>query len=198
MSHDVIPLNTARFRLRSEDPSFKVDWRGGNRFRLSGQVQERPATVLHVGLPADELNVSLPERTRPLPAALRLKDALPRDVYLVATAADEGVDVRLLELMVPAATPPSFRVLLQDDGLTVEQLADNRVRFVGASRAPAILTLLCDTRRATLALPRATTALACAARVGASIPHGFQALVEGPVVSVWKDADFFGAIAQAS
>jgi hypothetical protein len=34
-----------------------------------------------------------------------------------------------------------------------------------------------------------------AARVGANVPHGFRALVDGPVVSVWKDADFFSAVA---
>ncbi len=198
VSHEVIPLNPGRFRLQTQDPAFRVEWRGGNRFRLSGEVASRPATTLHVGLPTDELSVSLPEHTRPLPAALRLKDALPRDVHLVATADDGDVDLRLLELVVPAATPPCLRVLLQDAGLRVEQLADNRVRFSGVSKAPAIVTILCDSRRASLALPRASTAAACAARVGLAVPQGFRALVEGPVVSVWKDADFFGAIAQAS
>ena len=65
-------------------------------------------------------------------------------------------------------------------------------RGVGAD---CLLTILCDSRRATIKVEGGTSAQHTAARVGANVPHGFRALVDGPVVSVWKDADFFSAVA---
>jgi len=58
-----------------------------------------------------------------------------------------------------------------------------------------LVTILCDTRRVTIELRAGLSAKAAAATVGANVPHGYRALVDGPVVSVWKDADFFSAVA---
>jgi hypothetical protein len=55
--------------------------------------------------------------------------------------------------------------------------------------------VLCDSRRVTLAIPAGSSAKATAARVGAGVPHGYRALIDGPTVAVWKDADFFEQVA---
>jgi hypothetical protein len=66
---------------------------------------------------------------------------------------------------------------------------------VGASGADSHLTILCDRKRVTIVIAAGSSARATAVRVGASMPHGYRALVDGPVVSVWKDADFFSMVA---
>jgi hypothetical protein len=91
--------------------------------------------------------------------------------------------------------PPRLRIFATDLVQRVRQLADNEVEFLGATGGDSQLTILCDSRRVTISVPGGSSAQATAVRVGASMPHGFRALVDGPVVSVWKNADFFSRVA---
>ena len=77
----------------------------------------------------------------------------------------------------------------------MKQLDENKIEFLASVGQDCLITVLCDSRRVTISLPRGSSAKAIAARVGSNVPHGFRALVDGPVVSVWKDADFFSAVA---
>ncbi len=191
-----ISISRARFRVHSEDPEFQVEWRGGSRFALRGEVSLDPSAALDVGTPsAADIEVTLAHRSTPEHAVAALRRALPRNVLMAHTAFPDGVEVVFNEALVPAARPPRFRVLSTDVAQRAWQLDENKIEFRGAVGADCQLTVLCDSRRVTLALAAGTSAQATAARVAANVPHGFRALVDGPVVSVWKDADFFSAVA---
>lgn len=190
-----LPLPSSRFRLHSEDPAFRVQWRGGARFALSGEVAMEPSAALDVETPGDALAVSLARHSRAEHAVRQLRRALPRHVLLQHTPVPDGVEIVFQEALVPAAKAPRLRLLSSDPTQRVLQLEDNRVEFVGAASGDHLLTLLCDARRVTVQLPAGSSAQASAARVGAHVPHGYRALIDGPVVSVWKDADFFSMVA---
>jgi hypothetical protein len=108
---------------------------------------------------------------------------------------EDGVEVVFQEALVPAAKTPRFRIFSTDAVLRLKQLDENKIEFMGGVVDDCLLTVLCDSRRVTVSIPAGSSALAIAARVGSNVPHGFRALVDGPVVSVWKDADFFSAVA---
>lgn len=196
MFDEPIPLHPARFRLHSEDPEFVVRWLGGGRFALRGQVSLEPEATLDVATPsAGEVEVALARRSQPEHAVAALRRALPRQVLLSDRPTPDGVEVVLHEALVPAARPPRLRLVSSDLAQRVRQLDENKVAFVGATASACHVTILCDSRRVTLALEAGTSAQATAARVGAHVPQGYRALVEGAVVSVWKDADFFSMVA---
>lgn len=195
MFEDPAPLSIARFRVHSEDPEFHVQWRGGARFALRGAVSLEPSADLDVMTPNDTVGVSLAQRSTPEHAVAALRRALPRSISMRHELQDDGVEVVFAEALVPAARTPRFRIFSTDGQLRINQLDDNKVEFRGAASTDCLLTLLCDTRRVTIELAAGTSSQAIAARVGASVPHGYRALVDGPVVSVWKDADFFSAVA---
>lgn len=191
---DVIPLRR-RFRMHSEDPAFRVTWRGGGRFLLSGEVSSEPTTELDVDTPSASLEVPLAHHSLPEHAVTMLRRSLPRDVRLTQRRELGGVEITLQEVVVPAAKPPRLRVLSTDLVQRVKQLEENRVEFIGGVGADCHLTIMCDTRRITISLHAGTSAATTAVRVGASVPRGYRALVDGPTVAVWKDADFFEQVA---
>jgi hypothetical protein len=141
------------------------------------------------------VEVSLARRSTPEHAVAMLRRALPRSISMQHEAIEDGVEVVFQESLVPAAKTPRFRIFSTDAVLRVQQLDENKIEFLGGVGDDCLLTVLCDSRRVTISLPRGSSALTIAARVAASVPHGFRALVDGPVVSVWKDADFFSAVA---
>lgn len=188
-------LPLSRFRLHSDDPALRVRWLGGSRFSLSGEVEADPEAELEVATPSADVEVALARRSTPAHAVAQLRRALPRSVSLRHATVHDGVELTFLEALVPAASPPRFRLFSSDPGVQVRQLDDNKLEFLSGPQGTCLVTILCDSRRVTLSIPAATSALGLAARVGASVPHGYRALVEGPVVSVWKDADFFSAVA---
>ena len=190
-----IPLPTSRFRVRSDDPTFQVCWKGGSRFELSGEVSNDPTAELGVDTPSDSIEVSLEQKSTPEHAVALLKRHLPRDVLLTHTRTDDGIEVIFHEALVPAAMPPRLRLFSTDLLQRIRQLDENKVEFLGASGADSHLTILCDRKRVTIVIAGGSSARSTAARVGASMPHGYRALVDGPVVSVWKDADFFSMVA---
>lgn len=191
-----IPLSRSRFRVHSEDPEFRVEWRGGSKFVLTGEVSLDPSAALDVSTPSRaEVEVSLARRSTPEHAVAALRRALPRDVLMAHAAFPDGVEVIFTEALVPAASPPRFRVLSTDLVQRTRQLDENKIEFLGATGADCQLTVLCDSRRVTVSIPSGTSAQSTAARVAANVPQGFRALVDGPVVSVWKDADFFSMVA---
>jgi hypothetical protein len=192
---DVIPLPQARFRMHSEDPTFQVAWRGGGRFALDGQVSEDPTTELGVDTPSGSVEVPLAKNSLPEHAVRMLKRAMPRDVYVSSRPSGTGVEVTLTEAVIPAARPPRLRVLSTDMDQRVKQLEENKVEFVGAAGGACLLTIMCDARRVTIQVPGKTSAATTAIRVAAGIPTGYRALVDGSTVSVWKDAEFFEAVA---
>lgn len=193
--HEPTPLPTAKFRVYSQDPTFTVAWRGGARFRLSGEVSGEPSSRLELTTPSSEVLIDLEHRSRPEHAVALLGRTLPRDILMTQTARTDGIEVSFQEAVVPAARPPRFRIISTDGRQRVMQLRDNCVAFAGATGTDAQLTLLCDRRRVTLIVGRGTSAEHTAARVGANVPHGYRALVDGPTVAVWKDADFFEQVA---
>lgn len=191
-----IPLMRSRFRVHSEDPEFRVEWRGGSRFALTGEVSLDPTAALDVATPSEaEVEVNLARRSTPEHAVAALRRALPRNVLMAHEAFPDGVEIVFTEALVPAASPPRFRVLSTDLVQRTRQLDENKIEFLGATGADCQLTVLCDSRRVTLTIPSGTSAQSTAARIAANVPQGFRALVDGPVVSVWKDADFFSAVA---
>lgn len=195
MFDDVIQLPQPRFRMRSDDPAFQVDWRGGGRFLLTGEVSEDPTTQLHVNHASESVDVTLAKTSRPAHAVRMLKRAMPRDVYVTEKAQDGGLEVTLTEMTLPAAKPPRVRIITTDLVQRVLQLDENKVEFLGNVGADCLITVLCDARRVTIQVPKGCSAQTTAVRVGASVPRGFRALVEGATVAVWKDADFFEAVA---
>ena len=197
MYEDPIQLSkVSRFRVHSEDPSFHVTWRGGSRFALSGEVSLDPSAELDVSTPDDMVEISLARRSTPEHAVALLRRALPRSISMRHTQVEDGIEVVFQEALVPAAKTPRFRIFSSGAALRLKQLDENKIEFTGGLGADdCIITVLCDSRRVTLSLPHGSSAQAIAARVGSNVPHGFRALVDGPVVSVWKDADFFSAVA---
>ena len=195
MYGEPIQLSVSRFRVHSEDPSFNVTWRGGSRFVLTGEVNLDPSAELDVSTPNDVVEVSLARRSTPEHAVAMLRRALPRSISMRHHPVEDGVEIVFQEALVPAARTPRFRIFSTDAQLRVKQLDENKIEFLSGIGEDCLLTVLCDSRRVTISLPRGSSALAIAARVGSNVPHGFRALVDGPVVSVWKDADFFSAVA---
>jgi hypothetical protein len=195
MYDEPIQLPVARFRVHSDDPTFHVAWRGGTRFELTGAVSNEPTAALDVSTPDDEFEVALACRSTPEHAVTLLRRTLPRGIIMAHEATLDGVEVVFHEALVPAATPPRLRLFSTDLVQRVRQLDENKIEFLGATGSDCLLTILCDRRRVTISLTGGTSAAATAARVGASMPHGYRALVDGPIVSVWKDADFFSMVA---
>jgi hypothetical protein len=91
--------------------------------------------------------------------------------------------------------PPRLRIISTDLSQRVRQLDENAIEFVGSTGGDCLLTILCDRRRSTISIPGGTSGRATAARVAASMPLGYRALVDGAIVRVWKDADFFSMVA---
>lgn len=195
MYEEPLPLTISRFRVHSEDPNFHVAWRGGSRFALSGEIELDPSAELDVATPDEHVEISLARRSTPEHAVALLRRALPRSISLRHEQKADGVEIIFTEALVPAAKTPRFRVLSSDAQLRTRQLDENKVEFLGAVQDKCLVTILCDTRRVTIELHAGLSAKASAATVGANVPHGYRALVDGPVVSVWKDADFFSAVA---
>ncbi|MCC6335160.1 MAG: hypothetical protein IT380_14370 [Myxococcales bacterium] len=189
------PLPTTRFRVHTDDPTFHVAWRGGSRFVLSGEVSADPSSALELDTPSQHLAIDLAKKSTPVHAVALLRRALPRDIVMTHQRAEEGTQVTFHEAVVPAARPPRLRIFSTDAVQRVRQLRDNCVEFTGAAGGDTSLTILCDSRRATILISSGSSAQATALRVGAHVPHGFRALVDGPTVSVWKDADFFEQVA---
>lgn len=185
----------SRFRVHSEDPAFQVTWRGGSKFALSGEVSIDPSAELDVSSPNASVEISLARRSTPEHAVAMLRRALPRSISMRHQQTEDGVEIVFQEALVPAAKTPRFRILSTDTMLRVKQLDENKLEFLSGVGEECLLTVMCDSRRVSMTITEGSSALAVAARVGANVPHGYRALVDGPVVSVWKDADFFSAVA---
>ncbi len=192
---EVTSLNAVRFDLHSNDPSFRIARTGGATFELCGEVSGDPTSDVNVEIPDDAFDLVLAQKSRPEHAVAALERALPRDVMMTHHHTDAGIEVRLQELVIPAAKAPRLRVFSTDLLQRVKQLAENKIELIGASGAAAHLTILCESKRVTIALPAASSAAVSAARIAANMPHGYRALVAGNTVSVWKDADFFSMVA---
>ncbi|MBL8911278.1 MAG: hypothetical protein JNM17_11345 [Archangium sp.] len=188
-------LRSARFRVHSEDPAFHVEWRGGSKFALSGEISIDPSAELDVATPNETVEISLATHSKPEHAVAALRRSLPRSITMRHEEVRDGVEVIFTEALVPAAKTPRFRIFCTDANLRTRQLDDNKIEFLGGIAEKALITILCDSRRVTIQLNGGESAQATAARVGANVPHGYRALVDGPVVSVWKDAEFFSAVA---
>ena len=195
MYEEPLPLTISRFRVHSDDPTFHVAWRGGARFELTGEVSNDPSAELDVATPNAHVEISLATHSTPEHAVAALRRSMPRSIFFRHEETADGVEVVFQEALVPAAKTPRFRVLSGDAQLRLRQLEENKLEFLGGVGKRCLLTILCDTRRVTIELDAGTSAQATAARVAANVPHGYRALVDGPVVSVWKDADFFSAVA---
>jgi hypothetical protein len=192
---DPIQLTHTRFRIHSSDPSLEVVWRGGGRFHVTGEVTGEPWSELDVETPSDAFEVHLECHSTPEHVVAQIKRALPRGIIVTQQETAEGVEFTLDDAVVPAARPPRVRILTSDTHQRIKQLEENKVEFVGNTGHPCHVTVFCDTRRVTLALDAECSAKRTAAYVAANIPHGFRAVVDGPVLSVWKDADFFEMVA---
>lgn len=190
-----IALPVCRFRVYSEDPAFQVSWRGGNRFRLSGQVQREPSADLGVSSPDSDVSVSLAPTCTPQQAVDVLRRVLPRALLMHQRTLENSVEISFAQTWIPAAKVPRVRVFSTAPALHSRQLEDNKIELVGHTDDACLLTMLCDNRRTTVEIPRGTSATVAALRLGSNAPHGFRALVDGPVVSIWKDADFFASVA---
>ena len=195
MYNDVIELRATKFHIHSDDPAFSVSRRGASRFLMSGEVSLQPTGQLSVATPSEDLELDLATHSRPTHAVHQLRRSLPRDVLMTTTETNEGLEVMLNQVMVPAAKAPRVRIVSTDLVQRVLQLDENRIEFEGAVGGDALITVLCDSRRVTIQVRTGLTASGTALRIGASMPTGYRALVDGSIVSVWKDADFFEMVA---
>lgn len=195
MIDSVTQLSTRRFHLESSDPSFHVERQGQRRFLLSGRVSEEPTTALGVETPSTSFEVTLAAESGPEHAVARLARQLPRDVSMRVQTRLGGLEISLTEALVPAARPPRLRVFSTDLEQRLLQLDENRIEVRGAVGTDAHLTILCDSKRVTIAVRTGLSAQATALRIAASMPRGYRALADGTTVSVWKDADFFSMVA---
>jgi hypothetical protein len=192
----VTSIHRTGFGLHSDDPSFHIERRGAARFELFGEVSSDPTSDVNVEIPGDAFDVVLAKTSGPVHAVNALHKSLPRDVMMTHQHLESGgIEVLFQEMVIPAAKPPRLRIFSTDLLQRVKQLAENKIEFVGASGAAAHLTILCESKRVTLALPAASSPAVTAVRVAASMPQGYRALVSGHTVSVWKDADFFSMVA---
>ena len=192
---DPIPFPIAKFRFHTDDPTFEIAWKGGGRFRVTGEVSGDPSSEVDLQTPDDEIELHLAQHSRPEHLVDQLRRALPRDIAVTDRRVNGGIDLILQDALVPAAKPPRLRILSSDPIQRVLQLDDNKVEFVGNTGDQCHITILCDTRRVTLSLAAGCSAKSTAEFVAANVPHGFRALVAGAVVSVWKDADYFEQVA---
>ncbi len=195
MIDSVTQLSLRRFHLESSDPSFVIERQSARRFLLSGRVSAEPTTSVGVETPSTSFDVLLATQSEPRHAVARLRRELPRDVAMQVLERIGGLEISLTEALVPAARPPRLRVFSTDTAQRIVQLDENRVEVRGAVGANALLTILCDSRRVTISVHQGLSATATALRIAASVPHGFRALADGAIVSVWKDADFFSMVA---
>jgi hypothetical protein len=191
----VTQLSVRRFHLESRDPSFHIERQGARRFLLSGVVSDEPTTAVEVETPSTRFDVPLATSSGPAHAVARLARELPRDVVMQVHERIGGLEVSMTEALVPAARPPRFRVLSTDLVQRLVQLDENRIELQGPIGAPALLSIICDARRVTIEVAPGLSAMATAVRIAASVPHGYRALADGAIVSVWKDADFFSMVA---
>lgn len=162
---------------------------------MSGEVAQRPTSQLEVATPSADLDLALATHSRPAHAIAQLRRALPRDVVMTTHETAEGIELLMNEATVPAARAPRLRIVSTDLLQRVLQLDENKVEFEGSIGDAALLTIFCDGRRVTIQLDAGLSPAATAARVGANMPSGYRALVDGTTVSVWKDADFFEMVA---
>ncbi len=195
MIETVTSLSVRRFHLESSDPSFRIERQGSGRFLLSGFVSDEPTTEVEVETPSSAFEVTLATRSRPEHAVARLVRELPRDVVLQVHERLEGLEVTMTQALVPAARPPRLRVLSTDLVQRVVQLDENRIEVQGPIGADCLMTIMVDSRRVTIELAQGLSASGTAVRIAASVPHGYRALADGTIVSVWKDADFFSMVA---
>ncbi len=107
----------------------------------------------------------------------------------------DGVEVVFKEAFLPAARPPRLRLFTSGVRLEVEQLEENVIAFLAGPSEDCLVTVVCDARRTTVRLTAGMGAETAATVLGANVPHGFRALVDGATVAVWKDADLFSAVA---
>lgn len=195
MIDSVTQLSVRRFHLESSDPAFVIERQGSSKFLLSGRVSDEPTTELGVETPSSAFDVTLATSSGPEHAVATLKRDLPRDVLMQVMERIGGLELSFSEALVPAAKPPRLRVISTDLVQRISQLDENRVEVRGAIGADALLTILCDSRRVTISVHKGLSATATAIRIAASVPRGYRALADGPIVSVWKDADFFSMVA---
>lgn len=191
----VTQLSVKRFNLESHDPAFVVERQGRARFLLTGAVSEAPTTALGVETPSSAFDVQLATHSAPRHAVERLRRALPRDVAMQVIERLQGVELQLIEALVPAAKPPRVHVFSTDLAQRIVQLDENRIELQGSIGAASLLTISCDNRRSTISVEQGLTASATATLLAANVPHGYRGLADGPIVSVWKDADFFSMVA---
>ncbi|MBE2254406.1 MAG: hypothetical protein IAE78_33065 [Myxococcus sp.] len=195
MIETVTQLRARRFHLESSDPSFVIERQSAHRFLLSGQVSAEPTAALGVETPTTAFDVTLATQSGPRHAVAQLRRDLPRDVVLKVMERIGGLELSMIEALVPAAKPPRLRVFSTDLAQRIVQLDENRIEVRGPVGTAAHLTILCDARRVTIAVHQGLSASATALRIAASVPEGYRALADGAIVSVWKDADFFSMVA---
>lgn len=195
MIDSVTQLGVRRFHLESSDPSFVIERQSARRFLLSGRVSAEPTTAVEVETPSSSFDVLLATQSGPQHAVAQLRRDLPRDVTMQVLERIGGLEIALTEALVPAAKPPRLRVFSTDTVQRIAQLDENRIDVRGAVGAAALLTIRCDSRHVTISVHQGLSATATALRIAASVPHGFRALADGTIVSVWKDADFFSMVA---
>ncbi|MBK7860241.1 MAG: hypothetical protein IPJ65_16825 [Archangiaceae bacterium] len=166
-----------------------VQPRGFSRFVLSGTVPERRDPGLILESRRGDASAPLAEHSTPRDAFRALQRALPRGIHAHAAERDEGLEVKLTETIVPAARVPFAQIFSTDLKQRVRRLDDNRFELLGPTGSDCLITLKVDTRRTLVPVAKGTSAHRTAEIISARMPAGYHADVEGPVVTIWKDAD---------
>jgi hypothetical protein len=183
------------FRLFSNEPMLAVQSRGRGRFFLSGSVPEFRDPGLTLESRAGDASVPLAERSTPTDAFRALKRSLPRGVHAHASEAEGGVELQLQETIVPAARLPFAQIFTTDLAQRVRRLDDNSFELLGCTATACLITLKVDARRARLGVHKGASARETARLIGEAVPAGYRAEVDGPIVTIWKDAELHTAAA---
>jgi hypothetical protein len=95
--------------------------------------------------------------------------------------------------LIPAVKQVNFRIF--SSVTSYAQICPNTVKIVGNSFGSGLVTLVCDSRKASFHMEEHCSAVNVAVQIAAHLPDGFRALVDGTTVCVWSDDDFFAMIA---
>lgn len=187
MFDDVIHLHRSAFHLVALARELRAEPMPSGRLRLTGRVEGDDAGMV-VELHGERYQVPLASQSTPEDALRALKRHLPRGVRAEGRLTENGLELLLTPVSLPAAQVPQVRVLSTDLRQRVRMLDDNRFELLGQVGADCHLTLLVDNRRVTIALRAGLSASATAALIASRVPHGYFGLAEENVVSIWKDA----------
>jgi tRNA A37 threonylcarbamoyladenosine synthetase subunit TsaC/SUA5/YrdC len=92
--------------------------------------------------------------------------------------------------LIPAV---SFRII--SSVVSHAQWSPNSIKILARSFASGHITIVCDAKKTHFQMTVGASPEVIAVQIAAHVPDGFRALVDGPLVCVWRNDDFFAMVA---